>query len=81
MHGRTPSLIVLAFLVVLLAPILHVYVLTTRGMRGSADELAATQLCLHLLEGLQAIPTEEIPGEFVESPAEGLPRALLDRIG
>jgi len=74
-------LIVVSLLLVMLAPFVHIYILTTRGMRGSMDEQEATQICVRLLEGFQSIPVREIPEEFPEAQVETLPAELLERLG
>ena len=74
-------LIVLCLLLVLLTPVIHVYLLTSRGMRNSSDELEATQLCLRVLEGLRSLPFDEIPGECEGLAVTDLPDGLAERIG
>jgi type II secretory pathway pseudopilin PulG len=74
-------LIVLTILVIMLAPMIHIYVMTTRGMAGSADELEATQLCLRVMEGLQSVSLEELPEDFSENLVSALPAPVLEKIG
>ena len=74
-------LVVVGLISVLLAPALHLFVLTTRGMDSGEHELMATHLCLHVLEGLQKLPFCDVPPEFSEAPVTSLPPSVLERIG
>jgi len=74
-------LIVLSILVVMLLPMIHIYIMSARGMAGAADELEATQLCLCVIEGLQSVPMSELPEDFPEAEVSTLPTQILEKIG